>query len=44
MSYDRDAKNAEVVLKLIADSGYVSVESARISANQWARILKILAE
>ena len=37
-------KDADLYLKLTADSGYRSEETRRISPNQWARIQQILNE
>lgn len=53
MDVDLDAKAAEqdkftvaatADVKLKADSGYTSHETARVSADQWTRICGILAE
>ena len=38
------SKDANLYLKLTADSGYQSEETRRISPDQWARIQEILNE
>ncbi|WP_303107698.1 hypothetical protein [Kingella sp. (in: b-proteobacteria)] len=38
------SKDADLYLKLTADSGYKSEETHRISPDQWARIQEILNE
>jgi hypothetical protein len=37
-------KDATVVVKLTADSGYTATGTERISADQWGRICAIMAE
>jgi hypothetical protein len=37
-------KNATVVVKLTADSGYTAKVTKRINADQWGRICAIMAE
>lgn len=37
-------RKASLSMRLVADSGYESTESHRVSADQWARIVKIANE
>ena len=37
-------RKASLSMRLVADSGYESTEAHRVSADQWARILKIANE